>query len=399
MFHVALTAILFVALLMWDLRLRSEDPDTVRRADRWLVSAAFVYGVAVANHSLALLLPPAIGLFVLVADWRVIFRPRTIVACVAVLVGTMAVLFSELPIRAAMNAPLVYGHPDTWSGFQYVVLAEQFRGSLSDPFGDLPAKAGQVLDLFTGWLGPLAMVAALGVVTSLIRRPRYLILSGLSAVVTCGFAASYANADIQRYYLLPLLIVFTWIGLAAADVVALIGWVAAEVRQRATRRRRGAWIRPPNRAMTRGRATRRRQGRRPSGLAIDGTPALSPRLGTGLAGWAVIAGEIVVAAAIVFSAVNVVPARQLPQSGTNPGGVSQANDTSDAAWLKAVLAPASAGGLPAELGDHELVERVHHALVRPASPGHAARHNHHRRQHPRGRQPGHGSGCVQLLPG
>jgi Protein of unknown function (DUF2723) len=347
MFHVALTAILFVALLMWDLRLRSEDPDTVRRADRWLVFAAFVYGVAVANHSLALLLPPAIGLFVLVADWRVIFRPRTIVACVAVLVGTMAVLFSELPIRAAMNAPLVYGHPDTWSGFQYVVLAEQFRGSLSDPFGDLPAKAGQVLDLFTGWLGPLAMVAALGVVTSLIRRPRYLILSGLSAVVTCGFAASYANADIQRYYLLPLLIVFTWIGLAAADVVALIGWVAAEVRQRATpEASRGLdSAAEPGDDPRPGDAPE--AGTAPSGLAIDGTPALSPRLGTGLAGWAVIAGEIVVAAAIVFSAVNVVPARQLPQSGMNPGGVSQANDTSDAAWLKAVLAPASAGGLPA----------------------------------------------------
>ena len=342
MFHVALVAILFVVLLAWDRQVHSEDPVAVRRADRWLVVAACIYGVAVANHSLALLLPPAIGLFVLVADWRIVFRPRTIAACAAVLAGTTAVLFSELPIRAAMDAPLVYGHPDTWSGFQYVVLAEQFRGSLSDPFGDLPTKAGQVLDLFTGWLGPLAMLAAVGFGTSLVRRPRYVILSGLSAVVTCGFAASYANADIQRYYLLPLLVVFTWIGLGAADLVALFGWIAAEVGRRATADRS---------APTSGAGETPEAGESPkaspapSELGPDSTPR-SRRLDTGLAGWAVIAAEIVVAAAIAFSAVNVVSERQLPQSGTNPGGVSQANDTSNSAWLNAVLAPADKGGLP-----------------------------------------------------
>jgi hypothetical protein len=342
MFHVALVAILVVVLLAWDRQVHSEDPDAVRRADRWLVVAACIYGVAVANHSLALLLPPAIGLFVLVADWRIVFRPRTIAACAAVLAGTTAVLFSELPIRAAMDAPLVYGHPDTWSGFQYVVLAEQFRGSLSDPFGDLPTKAGQVLDLFTGWLGPLAMLAAVGFGTSLVRRPRYVILSGLSAVVTCGFAASYANADIQRYYLLPLLVVFTWIGLGAADLVALFGWIAAEVGRRATADRS---------APTSGAGETPEAGESPkaspapSELGPDSTPR-SRRLDTGLAGWAVIAAEIVVAAAIAFSAVNVVSERQLPQSGTNPGGVSQANDTSNSAWLNAVLAPADKGGLP-----------------------------------------------------
>src|ERR1035437_591884 len=120
MLHVALVAILFVVLLLWDRGRHSDDETTTRHADRWLVAAAGVYGVAVANHSLALLLPPAIGLFVLASDWRVILRPRTIVACVVVLAGTIVLLFSEMPIRAAMKAPLVYGHPDTVSGFWYV---------------------------------------------------------------------------------------------------------------------------------------------------------------------------------------------------------------------------------------------------------------------------------------
>jgi len=122
-----------VALLIWDQRRHSKDPVTLSHADAGSLPRPRSTAWPWPNHSLALLLPPAIGLFVLAADWRVIFRWRTIAACVAVLAGTMAVLFAELPIRAAMNAPLVYGHPDTWSGFQYVVLAEQFRGSLQNP--------------------------------------------------------------------------------------------------------------------------------------------------------------------------------------------------------------------------------------------------------------------------
>ncbi|MGD0407721.1 MAG: DUF2723 domain-containing protein [Candidatus Limnocylindrales bacterium] len=342
MFHLALVAILFVVLLTWDRQVHSDKPETVRRADRWLVVAAGIYGVAVANHSLALLLPPAIGLFVLVADWRIVFRPRTIVACVAVLVVTVVVLFSELPIRAAMNAPLVYGHPDTWSGFQYVVLAEQFRGSLSDPFGDLPTKAGQVMDLLVGWLGPFGMLAAVGFGTSLVRRPRYVILSGLSAVATSVFAASYANADIERYYLVPLLVAFTWVGLGAADLVALVGWIVAEARRRLAI---GA-VAPME---PEGEATAESEAAEPEeavpGLAT-GPTYWTRRDDGGQVGWVILVGEIAVAAAMVFSTIGVVPERQLLASGGDPGAVSEADSTSDAAFMNAVLAPADGGGLP-----------------------------------------------------
>ncbi len=352
MFHVALTALLFVALLVWDIRRHSHDQQTLRHADRWLVAAACIYGVAVANHSLALLLPPAIGLFVLAADWRVIFRWRTILTCVAVLVGTIVVLFLELPIRAAMGAPLVYGHPDTWSGFQYVVLAEQFRGSLVDPFGDLLTKTSGVMALMSGWLGPLGILAAFGFVTSLVRRPRYILLSGLSAVITCGFAASYVNAEIDRYFLLPLLVAFTWAGLGAADLVALFGWMAARLNPRSLEgdlepaeasldSTAGPWT--PDTAEETFEAT---AGPEPSEPAVEQAPG-GGRREDGWAGWAVLIGEMVVAAAIIVSTVGVLPARQGVATGDNPGGVSEASDTSDSVWMHAVLAPADEGGLPA----------------------------------------------------
>ena len=58
MFHVALMAIVFVLVLVWDKRRNSDDEGAVSHADRWLVAAAGVYGVAVTNHSLALLVAP-----------------------------------------------------------------------------------------------------------------------------------------------------------------------------------------------------------------------------------------------------------------------------------------------------------------------------------------------------
>ena len=357
MFHIALTALLFLVLLAWDSRRHSASPGTVAHADRWLVAAAGIYGAAVANHSLALLLPPAIGLFILAADWRVILRPRTIAACVTVLAGTIVILFLELPIRAAMNAPLVYGHPDTWSGFQYVVLAEQFRGSLSNPFADLPSKAGQVADLLSGWLGPVGLLSVVGFITSLVRRPRYIILSGLAALATCIFSASYANADIERYYLLPLLVAFTWAGLGAADIVTAIEWGVGEWRRGPVA---GAITPGPDPGLdpspTPGATPRATSGAAPAALQgfseLDTPP--NDRSGDGRttpdrsAAWAVWAGpaaEVALAAALVFSTVGVIAQRQAPASGDNPGGVSEATDTYDSMWMQAVLAPPSRGGL------------------------------------------------------
>jgi hypothetical protein len=325
MFHLALVAILFLLLLAWDRRRHDGDADVVRHADRWLVAAALVYGVAVANHSLALLLPPAIGLFVLAVDWRVVLRWRTVVACIGVLAATLGVLFLELPIRAAMHAPLVYGHPDTWSGFTYVVMAEQFRGSLVDPLGNLGTKAGDVFNLISGWLGPIGILAVIGLGTSLVRRPRYVLLSGLAVLVACFFAASYENADIERYYLVPLFVAYTWVGLGAADVVSSIVWLAARLRPSAA----------PDEAAEPD----------PGNAGATGATGAEARP----VGWSdtvMVIAEAIVAVALLVGPLNVVSERQQPQSDSNPGGVSEALMTDDATWLRAVLAPADGGGLP-----------------------------------------------------
>ena len=219
MLHLALLAAILVLLVGWESRLRSGRAD----ADRWLVAAAAVYGIALGNQALTVLLAPGIGLFVLAVEPRLRLRSAQLGRCAAALLGVVALVYLELPIRAAMGAPLVYGHPDTWGGFWYVVLALQFGGSLKEPFSDLAGKAGELVSLATAQFGVLVALIPASFVVVAVRQPRYALLTGTSLLVTCWFAASYTNADIERYYLGPIFIAISWLAIAAVAVVDAVG--------------------------------------------------------------------------------------------------------------------------------------------------------------------------------
>ena len=147
----------------------------------------------------------------------------------AALVLTVTLVYLELPLRAGpFRAALVYGTPNTLDGFRYVVLAEQFQGSLSDPFGELPRKFGELVSRMVAQFGILAPLIPVGFIVTVMRRPRYALLTGTAALITCFFAASYVNADINRYYLGPVLLAWTWLAILAAVVIEALGIAAGE---------------------------------------------------------------------------------------------------------------------------------------------------------------------------
>jgi hypothetical protein len=226
--HLLLLALLALALVRWaDLVGRREgdpgDARAARRADRALVLAAALFGVSLGNHALALLLLPAIGLYVLAVDGSALRRWRLVLACAAAAIGVAALLYLELPLRAGpFPATLVYGRPDTWSGFWEIVLARQFQGEFEGVLGD---PVGALLDLgrfALGQLGVIALVLPLAFAVTAARFPRYALLSGVATLVTCVFAASYLNARIDRYYLGPALFAWTWVAIAAGALVESI---------------------------------------------------------------------------------------------------------------------------------------------------------------------------------
>jgi Protein O-mannosyl-transferase TMEM260-like len=212
--HLALVAILLWLLVAWE-----DEP-----RDRTLVGAALVFGLAAGNHSLTLLLAPPIALYVLAVDRDILHRPRFMLGCLAAAVVPLVLVYLELPLRAGpFPAPLVYGRPDTWDGFWYVALAEQFRGSLVGPFADLPAKFGSLVGRTVAAFGPLAALLPVAFGVTVIMRPRYALLTGSAAVLTCFFAASYVNAMIDRYYIVPVLIAWTWLAILAGGLATAAG--------------------------------------------------------------------------------------------------------------------------------------------------------------------------------
>jgi hypothetical protein len=226
--HLALVAVLTVALVRWgglvdERRGRPGDDAAAARADRGLVMAAVVFGVAVANHGLTLLLVPAVGLYALAVDPGVLRRPRLVAAAVGACAVVAALLYLELPLRAGpFRAPLVYGHPDTWGGFWEIVLARQFQGDVGAALRDLPSMVANLATFAAGQLGALAVLVVPGFIVTAVRFPRYALLSGVATGVTCVFAASYLNADIGRYYLGPALFAWTWMAIAAGTIVSVV---------------------------------------------------------------------------------------------------------------------------------------------------------------------------------
>ena len=226
--HILLVVGLTLALLRWQALVdgRGERPGDAayrRKGDRAIILAAAIYGVAAANHGLALILAPSIVLFVLVVEPRILRRPRLVLAAVGTALGVAGLLYLELPLRAGLfRAPLVYAHPNTWQGFWDVVLARQFQGDVHGLFANLGQKADALVALGAAQLGPLIALVPAGLFVAAVKQPKYALFSGTAVLVTVTFASSYSNADITRYYLGPVFFVWTWIALLAgalADAV------------------------------------------------------------------------------------------------------------------------------------------------------------------------------------
>jgi hypothetical protein len=216
----------FVAILMW-LLVAWEADGQEARDDRLLVAAAVVFGLAVGNHSLTLLLAVPVALYVLAVEPRILQRRRLVIRCVGSFAVTLAIVYLELALRAGpFRAALVYGAPNTLEGFVYVVFGTQFAGSVVSPIADLPLTFGELAGRAVAQFGVVAPAIPIAFVVTAIRRPRYALLTGTAAAFTVVFAASYENADILRYYLGPALMAWTWVAILAGTVVDAIAGVA-----------------------------------------------------------------------------------------------------------------------------------------------------------------------------
>lgn len=274
--HFAFVALILWLLVRWEHRRRGDPLEpAVRpapgRADRLLLAAAAIVGLSVGNHSLTLLLGPPILAFVLAVEPGVLRRPRFVAACIAAFaIPTILVRF-EMILRAGwFRAPFVYANPSTWDGFWYVTLGTQFHDWVSDPFGDIPGRIAATVAMAASQLGPLAPLVVVALAVTIVRRPRYALLSGLAMAITLFFNSVYPDGAIDRYYLGPVVIAWTWLVILAATAVDVLAGAAAPAWRTAPAGPDG-----PDGAASRPAVPRRL---RPAGLAVAAALLIAPSL-------------------------------------------------------------------------------------------------------------------------
>ncbi|MDO8674171.1 MAG: DUF2723 domain-containing protein [Dehalococcoidia bacterium] len=188
----------------------------LKRDDHWIVVLAFMSGLALAHHRSVAYLMPGLALFVLLVDWRLVLRWRTLaLSTAAALLPLLTYIY--LPLRARLGAPFDQTRPDTWDAFWNLVLAvSDTRDHLSIPMSEFVHRlvmAGQTsLDQF----GPIVIgLAAAGTIALGLRWPRALVLSGPFLLATVVHTIFW-NVGLEQLNVVYLLPVFPVVSLAAA---------------------------------------------------------------------------------------------------------------------------------------------------------------------------------------
>lgn len=214
--QLALGVAIVLVLLRWETTVRAG----AATADRLLFLAAALTGIAAGNHGLTALLAPWLAAFVLVVDPGLLRRPRLLGGCLALAAGVALAVYLELPLRAGLlRAPLVYGHPERLDGFLEIVTGAQFAGAFRSPFDDPVWTGERIAAAAVGQFGPLAVFLPVAAVATVLRRPSFAVLSLPAALGTALFAAGYENADIDRYYLGPVVLGWCWLAILGRLVV------------------------------------------------------------------------------------------------------------------------------------------------------------------------------------
>jgi hypothetical protein len=130
---------------------------------------------------------------------------------------TTVTAYAYIPLRATMEPALDYAHPTTWERFRYLVLGEQFQGTFHQ-MPSLSEGARTVWQELKDNLGPAAPLALLGIPIAAVRHLRVLVLTGLWFLLTFLFALGYDNADIERYYLVPVMVAVIWAAIAVDGI-------------------------------------------------------------------------------------------------------------------------------------------------------------------------------------
>lgn len=103
-------SLLSMALVLW-LAVHWADDEPGPHRDRWVVLIAYVLALTSTNHMMGVLAAPAVGIYVLWTDWRVLTRWRVMAAVLVAAAVGVSLNYLFLPIRSAQLPAINEGEP------------------------------------------------------------------------------------------------------------------------------------------------------------------------------------------------------------------------------------------------------------------------------------------------
>ncbi len=202
-----------IAASLWLMALKWRDSGD----RRWLWTMALVSGLGLGAAAILVAELPAIIIYAVITRPREFFAPKTMIG--AALLGAVGVvgIYTYLPIRAMMNAPLNYWDPRTWERFRDVVLSG--GGGLFTPEGlrsipgVLASNAAQIVAWYGDWLTPagetiVAVLGVIGFLTLIARDWRIAFAMFIGFFLPIYAAVSVPNAERGRYFMMSSWLLF-----------------------------------------------------------------------------------------------------------------------------------------------------------------------------------------------
>jgi hypothetical protein len=103
-------SLFFMALVTW-LAVHWGDDKPGPHRDRWLILIAYLLALTSTNHMMGVLAAPAVAVYVLWTDWRVLTRAPVLLGILLAVIVGISVNYLFLPIRAAHFPPINEGEP------------------------------------------------------------------------------------------------------------------------------------------------------------------------------------------------------------------------------------------------------------------------------------------------
>jgi hypothetical protein len=212
-----------------------------------IYALAALFGLSLTHHRMALLMAPALLLFVLLVERRVLSRSallgpehqdrprwlqllgRPITLLVLSFLGPL-LLYLYLPLRGHVGS-LDGTYTHTLGGFLRWVTASSYNVFLGENPLARDLSAPFYVELFWQQFGPVGLALALLGVLGLLRRskggsgrlrPQALALTALAFLSFVAFGAAYRVPDVEVFFIPAFVLVAVWIGVGldyAADLL------------------------------------------------------------------------------------------------------------------------------------------------------------------------------------